>query len=256
MNYYPLNIGDYLAHTCHLTHMEDLAYFRLINHYYLSEKPIKGTIAEIAKSIRMNDNATEIQYVLNEFFIEEDGLWLNKRCDKEILIYKGKQKQSSLAGIASGIARRNAGSTGVQPDSLKQTINNKQETINNNKDSTPLKLLSINYKIPKQTAKDYIALRNKKNAPVTATSINMIEKEAQKAGVSLEAALKLCIENSWRGFKADWLKTDKVSQSKEKIVDWRTTEDGVKAKGVELKIYPNTGESLKDYRQRLLKGEK
>ena len=84
----------------------------------------------------------------------------------------------------------------------------------------------------------------------------MIEKEAQRAGVSLEAALKLCIENSWRGFKADWLKTDKVSQSKEKIVDWRTTEDGVKAKGVELKIYPNTGESLKDYRQRLLKGEK
>ena len=82
MNYYPLNIGDYLAHTCHLTHMEDLAYFRLINLYYLNEKPIEGTIAAISKAIRMNDNATEIQYVLNEFFIEEDGRWLNKRCDR------------------------------------------------------------------------------------------------------------------------------------------------------------------------------
>lgn len=256
MNYYPLNIGDYLAHTCHLTHMEDLAYFRLINLYYLNESPIEGTVATIAKSIRMNDNATEIQYVLNEFFIEEDGRWLNKRCDKEISIYKSKQNQSSLAGIASGVARRNARSTGAE-QTLNQTRNSKQETINK-KDSTPLKLLSINYKIPKQTAKDYIALRNKKNAPVTATSMNLIQKEAEKAGISLEAALKLCIENSWRGFKSDWLKAVKEygKGSQGKTFDWRSSENGVKAKGVELKIYPNIGESLDAYKQRLLRGER
>lgn len=252
MNYYPLNIGDYLAHTCHLTHMEDLAYFRLINLYYLNESPIEGTVATIAKSIRMNDNATEIQYVLNEFFVEEDGRWLNKRCDKEIAIYKNKQNQSSLAGIASGIARRNARSASVQHP-LNQTRNKIQDTINK-KDSTPLTLLTVDYKIPKQTAKDYIALRNKKNAPVTATSMNLIQKESQKAGIALETALKLCIENSWRGFKADWLKANKVSQGKSH--DWRSSENAVKAKGEELKIYPNIGESLDAYKQRLLRGER
>ena len=84
--------------------------------------------------------------------------------------------------------------------------------------------------------------------------MNLIQKESQKAGVSLEAALKLCIENSWRGFKSDWLKANKVSQGK--AYDWRSSENTVKAKGEELKIYPNIGESLDSYKQRLLKGER
>jgi len=32
-----------------------------------------------------------------------------------------------------------------------------------------------------------------------------IEREAVKAGLSLEDALRTCCERSWRGFKADWL---------------------------------------------------
>ena len=83
--------------------------------------------------------------------------------------------------------------------------------------------------------------------------MNLIQKESQKAGIALETALKLCIENSWRGFKSDWLKANKVSQGKS--YDWRSSENAVKAKGEELKIYPNIGESLDAYKQRLLRGE-
>ena len=42
MNYYPFHIGDYASHTRHLTLMEDLAYRRLLDLYYLHERPLNA----------------------------------------------------------------------------------------------------------------------------------------------------------------------------------------------------------------------
>ena len=39
MHYYSFNIGDYASHTRHLTAIEDLAYRRLLDLYYLHEQP-------------------------------------------------------------------------------------------------------------------------------------------------------------------------------------------------------------------------
>jgi uncharacterized protein YdaU (DUF1376 family) len=40
MNYYPFHVGDYAAHTAHLEPMEDLAYRRMLDAYYLRESPL------------------------------------------------------------------------------------------------------------------------------------------------------------------------------------------------------------------------
>lgn len=53
---------------------------------------------------------------------------------------------------------------------------------------------------------DYSLLRNKLKAPLTQTALNAIRKEAEKAGISLEDALKTCCMRGWRGFKADWIR--------------------------------------------------
>ncbi|NDC25981.1 MAG: DUF1376 domain-containing protein, partial [Proteobacteria bacterium] len=34
MHYYPFHVGDYQAHTAHLTNTEDLAYRRMLDLYY------------------------------------------------------------------------------------------------------------------------------------------------------------------------------------------------------------------------------
>lgn len=60
-----------------------------------------------------------------------------------------------------------------------------------------------------QVAKDFQALRAKLKAPITKTAIAGIQREANAAGISLEDALTICIERSWRGFKAEWLYKDK-----------------------------------------------
>lgn len=53
---------------------------------------------------------------------------------------------------------------------------------------------------------DYSLLRDKLKAPLTQTALNAIRKEAEKAGISLEDALKTCCMRGWRGFKSDWIR--------------------------------------------------
>lgn len=52
---------------------------------------------------------------------------------------------------------------------------------------------------------DYLAVRiAKKGGVVTATALAGLQREAAKAGVSLEQALRTCCELSWVGFNAGW----------------------------------------------------
>ena len=60
-----------------------------------------------------------------------------------------------------------------------------------------------------QLAQDYIALRKSHRAPITQTALKGIEREANSAGLSLEQALTICCERGWRGFRAEWLHSDR-----------------------------------------------
>lgn len=53
---------------------------------------------------------------------------------------------------------------------------------------------------------DFLELRKAKRAPISNTSLAAIEREADKAGWSLNDALAECAARGWQGFKADWVK--------------------------------------------------
>lgn len=52
-------------------------------------------------------------------------------------------------------------------------------------------------------------LRKIKRAPVTVNALNLLRKEAGKAGWSLDDAINECVLRNWQGFKAEWLKKEK-----------------------------------------------
>lgn len=56
-----------------------------------------------------------------------------------------------------------------------------------------------------QIAADFKALRAKLRAPITQTAMDGIRRESAKAGLGLDAALAMCCERGWRGFKAEWV---------------------------------------------------
>lgn len=52
---------------------------------------------------------------------------------------------------------------------------------------------------------DFLAHRKEKRAKVTQTAVDGIRREAQKAGYTMEQAIRTCCERGWQGFKAEWV---------------------------------------------------
>ncbi len=98
MHYYTFNIGDYASHTKGLSLLEDLAYRRLLDEYYLAERPLNGCSTNVARMIGMRGHEAEVDYVLRSFFTQDDeGCWTNHRADKEIQHFKLKSEKASQA---------------------------------------------------------------------------------------------------------------------------------------------------------------
>ncbi len=106
MNYFPFHLGDYAAHTGHLEPMEDLAYRRLLDQYYLRECPLPADIEATAKLVRMRSMKSDVEAVLREFFVLTDAGWQHARCDAEIEKMQDKQAKARASGIASANARK------------------------------------------------------------------------------------------------------------------------------------------------------
>ena len=130
MNYYSFHIGDYAAHTRRLSLLEDLAYRRLLDEYYLQEQPLIGEPDLIARQIGMAEYVDEIDYVLTCFFEHTPHGYINKRADEEIARYHSKQEQAVKAGRASAQKRLGIRSTAVQPTNNQEPITNNHIDIN------------------------------------------------------------------------------------------------------------------------------
>lgn len=84
MKLYRFHLGDYSAHTKHLTLLEDLAYRRMLDLYYTQEAPLPAESKKIARLIGMADHLDLVESVLTEFFKDTPEGWRNDRCEEEI----------------------------------------------------------------------------------------------------------------------------------------------------------------------------
>jgi len=201
MHFYSFNIGDYMSHTVHLSLMEDLAYRRCLDIYYLHEKPLPEDATEVARLIRMPEHKPEVVQVLKEFFTHDVGTgYVHKRTNEEITKYQAKIQAASRAGKASALARSNASSTKVQ-------LNNKQETINKKQETNIKRPRNVS----KKTWDDFLTHRKNKKAPLTETALIGIKNEVSKTSISLEDALVMVQARGWQSFKSDWIKEEQKS---------------------------------------------
>jgi uncharacterized protein YdaU (DUF1376 family) len=133
MHYYQFNIGDYASHTRHLSPLEDIAYRRCLDAYYLHERPLNTDAAVVARLIGMREHEHEVQTVLQEFFEASPDGWFNERANREIEHFRLKSEQASRAGKASAERRLNGRSTerltDVQPNINQEPITNNQSIL-------------------------------------------------------------------------------------------------------------------------------
>jgi hypothetical protein len=167
-------------------------------------KKYTGILDQFFRYINFIENNKFFHYFAGSFFIFTESGWINTRADREIEHFKGKIAQASNAGKASAERRLNVRSTGVQPNNKQEPITNKHKPINNITAAPEGVSVDVWY--------SFVEQRKKSRAVITETVINSIQKEANKAGWTLEMALAECAARGWRGFKAEWVRTESEKQ--------------------------------------------
>jgi uncharacterized protein YdaU (DUF1376 family) len=230
MHFYKFHIGDYMSHTRHLSLLEDLAYRRLLDFYFLHEQPIKHRDA--ARQIGMREHEEDVLTVLNEFFLSTDDGFVNPRANKEIQEYKAHQGTSAYGAFIRD--NQNLKSV-VQKDVYIQhftngtldtyintmrtqdvpimstssihdaTTNHKPLTINHKPKRESATVVACPPDVSQQIWNDWVALRKSKKAPITQTVLNGAIAEAKILGWPLEKFLAEWCSRGSQGLKAEWI---------------------------------------------------
>jgi len=195
MHYYQFNIGDYASHTKGLSLLEDLAYRRLLDHYYLAEQPFNGSSTDVARLIGMREYVDEVDYVLRTFFIlDDESNWRNPRADQEIQAFKRKSENASKAGKRSAATRLNGGSTDVQQSLNERQLTNNHKPITNKKESLqPIEGLDLD------AWERWLDYRKEIKKPIKVASMQSAMKAFVKHGTNQAQVVEQSIANGWTG---------------------------------------------------------
>lgn len=104
MNYYRHHIGDYLRDTAHLSMLEDAAYRRLLDVYYMREAPLPADMKACARLVRARsrEEIAAVETVLAEFFYADEHGWNQKRANAELKTAKDAADRARSNGRRGG----------------------------------------------------------------------------------------------------------------------------------------------------------
>jgi uncharacterized protein YdaU (DUF1376 family) len=128
MIWYKFHIGDYLTHTVHLSDAEDLAYRRLLDLYYMSEKMIPLDHEAVARKIRLDLDITES--VLGEFFERTEDGYFNNRCHAEVLKYQHQVENNRQLGKRGGRPKKTESESESKTNNNPKKIQIQKKNIN------------------------------------------------------------------------------------------------------------------------------
>ena len=142
-------------------------------------------------------------YILNDL-VEKNLL------NKTEVITNGVKRvyyQICMGGANSApevVQKLHMGSAKIAPNNIIDNISPSE--INNNKANRFDFLNALgNIGVTEEVARDWMAVRKAKGAANTETSFKSIEREILKSGRPANDCIRIAVENSWRGFKAEWL---------------------------------------------------
>ena len=192
--------------------MEDLAYRRLLDFYFLHEQPIKHRDA--ARQIGMREHEEDVLTVLNEFFLSTENGFVNPRADKEIKQYK-EFAEAGKRGAAKRWGTPPNGEANSPPNATPIATNNHKPLTTNHKPKKEIAtVVACPPDVDQQIWDDWKQLRKAKKAPVTETVVKSARKEAAKANMAFSDFLSVWCARGSQGLQADWLKPDEKGLSK------------------------------------------
>lgn len=224
MNYWPRWISAIKKRTATLSLAQMGAYDRLLDHYYAEERPLPSDVMECCRVAGAVTKAEQdaVREVLARFFVLTDAGYANERADAEIEIAlpkieaakangskggrpkgSGKKPTGFSAGFPVGSQNKTHEEPTTKHPHLQNTLSTPSEQREARKRATPIPRPDD---VDGQVWDDWLALRKAKRAPVTATTLAAAIVEAGKAGLTLDAFLRVWCSRGSQGLEAAWLK--------------------------------------------------
>ena len=166
--------------------------------------------------LRCNGNVTlhdnEVTFLLrisNDEWLKTKSLFIDKGFineANEVLNWNKRQYISDSSAERVARHRANKKST-VTESNVTVTPPDTDTDTDTEKTYTPLaSLMALG--VPKKPAQDWLRIRKSKKLTLTDDALDLFKSECVKAGLSPAEAIKKCNQESWGGFKAEWLKDD------------------------------------------------
>jgi Uncharacterized protein conserved in bacteria len=238
MHYYTFKPKDYMSKTAFLEPLEDLAYRRMLDHCYLTEKPLPENIEEIAMLIRMRSHTDSIKIVLHYFFELTAEGYINDYVVRELSAYHSKSLKAKASADARWSKKRNKvndlcgdnsdceiNANALQEESECNT--NQQPLTNNDKPITSINNIGDSDKpkrfdfkkslIEKGATEDlaiaFMAVRKNKKATNTEKAFDLFMNNVNKSNMNLNQVLEICVQRDWKGFDPTWIQNKQPSYS-------------------------------------------
>lgn len=222
----PFYVGDYLKDTQALQAEQHGAYLLLIMAAWNDGGSVPDDPEDLAAIARVPLERWQSHTAAKvlPFFRHEAGRYVHDRVAAELMRARDKVEQKSKAGAAGAAARwqsdgsrnananasavrgqwRNDAPSPSQSHSTAEAVEKAPRT----RSAAPQPPADVE----PQTWADWLDLRRKKRAPVTSTVIEGARSEAAKAGLTLDAFLRIWCFRGSQGLQADWLKPEEKAR--------------------------------------------
>lgn len=164
-----------------------------------------------------NDVMANAWQVLGKCFIDRgDGRLVNEKLeslrtdtDKTRLARAESGKKGALAKQMPSNSLANASNCHIEEKRREEDINTEKPQ----RKRSDTRHIEKPESVDTQVWEDWIALRKAKRAPVTKTVVDGAIGEAMKAGLSIDAFLRIWCRRGSQGLEASWLSPGEISQS-------------------------------------------
>lgn len=126
---------------------------------------------------------------------------------KKEIFENGVKSVSYKSGVkmTPGVSKCNGGGVKMTPNNIIYN-NTPTEYINKDKDVRfDFKKSLLEIGVSPQVAEDWLKVRKAKKAANTKTAFERIHTEIMLSGMSADECIRIAVERSWQGFKAEWV---------------------------------------------------
>ena len=205
-----ITIPGYAISELHLSGNELLAYGLIAGFSYDGESQFSGTLEFIGDAlnvtkrgaIKIIDRLVERGLIDKLTRRDQQGHYVN---------YYRVTYYDNIPGEQSSLGQVNKVHLAplVYKNNTKERLNIGATPAEPEKPAKPVKFdykqWLMEHDVPEATANDWLQVRKAKKASNTLSAAAALEREARKAGITIAEAVQLCAENSWQGFRAEYL---------------------------------------------------